>query len=131
MVTRPDSVLGGRKVARMRGPINHWLFKKQDDGANNMNCNECVDVCSPSVVIAFDVHTENYPKSFSTNSSLSKIILKPRSKSGKFGCLNIRELLNKHDQIIDLLNECKFYVFGLCETFLDDTVSLYEFDVQG
>lgn len=47
------------------------------------------------------------------------------------GCLNVRGLLGKYDEIIALLNESKYDVLGLCETFLDSNVGEHEFMISG
>lgn len=47
------------------------------------------------------------------------------------GCLNVRGLLNKHDQIVNLMNSCKFGILGLCETFLDGEINEYEYKIKG
>jgi exonuclease III len=49
----------------------------------------------------------------------------------KIASLNIRRLLNKVDEIQCLLMECKFDIFGICETFLDDEICCNEYKING
>ena len=49
----------------------------------------------------------------------------------KIGCLNIRGLLNKIDEMRIIVTECKFDVMGICETFLDDNVTDNEICIEG
>ena len=60
--------------------------------------------------------------------SLSTIISKPGLK---MGCLNIRGLLGKIDEILAVLKSCQFDVFCLCETFIDMNVGNDEIDMHG
>ena len=60
--------------------------------------------------------------------SLSTIISKPGLK---IGCLNIRGLLGKMDEIRAVLKSCQFDVFCLCETFIYMNVGNDEIDVHG
>ena len=46
------------------------------------------------------------------------------------GCLNVQGILNKHDEICDLMQKCKFGVLGLCETFLDESIHAYVYKVN-
>jgi len=39
--------------------------------------------------------------------------------------------LSKYDEVVTLLNERKYDVFGLCETFLDSYVAEHEFNIKG
>ena len=48
----------------------------------------------------------------------------------KIGCLNIRGLLNKIDEIRIMLKNCQFDLMCLCETFLDNNVADYEFKIE-
>ena len=41
----------------------------------------------------------------------------------KIGCLSIRGLLNKIDELRTIVTECNFDIMGICETFLDDNVA--------
>ena len=49
----------------------------------------------------------------------------------KIGCLNIRGLLGKIDELRFLVLECNFDIMGLCETFLDDNVADHEIIING
>ena len=60
--------------------------------------------------------------------SLSNMISKPGLK---IGCLNIRGLLGKIDEIRAILNSCQFDIFCLCETFIDMNVGNDEIDIDG
>ena len=44
----------------------------------------------------------------------------------KIGCLNIRGLLGKIDELRFLVLECNFDIMDLCETFLDDNIADHE-----
>ena len=68
-------------------------------------------------------YTHNTHKQFME--CLSKI------KGHSIACLNVRGLLNKFDQICNLIHECEFDLFGLCETFLDDSVYDYMYKIDG
>ena len=60
---------------------------------------------------------------------MSKFLSKQNQFS--FGCLNIRGVLNKHEQVTALLSDCNFDILGLCETFLDDNVADYVYKIDG
>ena len=47
------------------------------------------------------------------------------------GCLNIRGLIGKIDELRFLVLECNFDIIGLCETFLDDTIADHEIIING
>ena len=49
----------------------------------------------------------------------------------KIGCLNIRGLLNKIDEMRTIVTECNFDIMGICETFLDDNVADNEICIEG
>ena len=48
----------------------------------------------------------------------------------KIGCLNVRGLLGKIDEIRDLLRLTKFDIMCLCETFIDCNVADDEISIQ-
>ena len=48
----------------------------------------------------------------------------------KIGCLNIRGLLNKIDEMRTIVTECNFDIM-ICETFLDDNVADNEICIEG
>ena len=52
--------------------------------------------------------------------SLTKSIMKPGLK---IGCLNIRGLLGKKDELSTILKKCQFDVMCVCETFIDYNVA--------
>ena len=49
----------------------------------------------------------------------------------KIGCLNIRGLLSKIDELKMILDECKFDIMGVRETFIDSNVADYEISIDG
>ena len=54
-----------------------------------------------------------------------------RNRGFRIGCLNIRGLLNKIDEMKVILQECKFDVMGVCETFIDDNIADHEITIEG
>ena len=60
--------------------------------------------------------------------SLTKSIMKPGLK---IGCLNIRGLLGKKDELSTILKKCLFDVMCVCETFIDYNVAHDEIIIQG
>ena len=54
-----------------------------------------------------------------------------RHNGFKIGCLNIRGLLNKIDEMRTIVTECNFDIMGICETFLDDNVADNEICIEG
>ena len=68
-------------------------------------------------------------QSINTYSSLNKALHK--NQGMKIGCLNVRGLLGKIDEIKLILTECKFDIMGVCETFMDCNISDKEISVQG
>ena len=57
--------------------------------------------------------------------------LMTRHSGLKIGCLNIRGLLNKIDEMRTIVTKCNFDVMGICETFLDDNVTDNEICIEG
>ena len=82
-------------------------------------CNNCI----PTTID--DVPSQ----SINTYSSLNKALHK--NQGIKLGCLNVRGLLGKIDEIKLILTECKFEIMGVCETFMDCNISDKEISVQG
>ena len=68
-------------------------------------------------------------QSINTYSSLNRALHK--NQGIKIGCLNVRGLLGKIDEIKLILTECKFDIMGVCETFMDCNISDKEISVQG
>ena len=60
--------------------------------------------------------------------SLTKSIMKPGLK---IGCLNIRGLLGKIDELRTILKKCQFDLMCVCETFIDYNVAPDEIIIQG
>ena len=54
-----------------------------------------------------------------------------RHNGSKIGCLNIRGLLNKIDEMRTIVTECNFDIMGICETFLDDNVADNDICIEG
>ena len=48
----------------------------------------------------------------------------------KIGCLNIRGLLSKIDELKMILDECNFDIMGVCETFIDSNVADNEISID-
>jgi hypothetical protein len=109
--------------------INNSFCVLQND--ENIDDTDCDNVHSPSGHqlhnVSDDVsNCDNIPN---IHAEFVKSLLK--SKGISIACLNIRGLLNKFDQICNLIQECDFNLFGLCETFLDDSVYDYMYKIDG
>ena len=48
----------------------------------------------------------------------------------KIGCLNLRGLLSKIDELKMILDECNFDIMGACETFIDSNVADNEISID-
>ena len=82
-----------------------------------------------NVVNTNDVYDVSPQHSIRTFSGLSNLLT--RHSGLKIGCLNIRGLLNKIDEMRTIVTECNFDVIGICETFLDDDVADNEICIEG
>ena len=60
--------------------------------------------------------------------SLTKSIMKPGQK---IGCLNIRGLLGKKDELSTILKKCQFDLMCVCDKFIDYNVAHDEIIIQG
>ena len=49
----------------------------------------------------------------------------------KIGCLNIRGLLSKIDELKIILDECNVDITGVCETCIDSNVADNEISIDG
>ena len=76
-----------------------------------------------------DVYDVSPQHSIRTFSRLRNLLT--RHSGLKIGCLNIRGLLNKIDEMRTIVTECNFDVMGICETFLDDTIADNEICIEG
>ena len=54
-----------------------------------------------------------------------------QTKGLKIGCLNTRGLPSKTDKLKMILDECKFDIMGVCETFIDSNVADNEISLDG
>ena len=100
----------------------------QNDGLNITLSSE---VCTPSLVNVNDSHAKKHSRHDMKNSFSALARTLTKNDGFSIGCLNVRGLLSKYEQIVLLLNECHFDFFGLCETFLDSNVPQYEYKVEG
>ena len=82
-----------------------------------------------NVVNNNDVYDVSPQHSIQTFSGLRNLLT--RHSGSKIGCLNIRGLLNKMDEMRTIVTECTFDIMGICEMFLDDNVADNEICIEG
>ena len=64
-----------------------------------------------------------------TYSGLCKLLA--QKQGFKIGCLDIRGLLNKIDEMKIIFKECNFDIMGVCETFIDHNIADHEISIDG
>ena len=85
----------------------------------------------PKETMCFDTNTNTKSKT-SKNNKRTHVPLSielEQTQGLKIGCLNIRGLLSKLDKLKMILDECKFDIMGVCETFVDSNVSDNEISI--
>ena len=103
-------------------------------------CNDDYDECNPHDIsvlnvpkgtMRFDTNTKSKTskKNERTHVPLSKELA--QTQGLKIGCLNIRGLLSKIDELKMILDECNFDIMGVCETFIDSNVADNEISIDG
>ena len=85
----------------------------------------------PKETMCFDTNTKSKTskKNKRTHVPLSKEL--EQTQGLKIGCLNIRGLLSKLDELKMILDECNFDIMGLCETFIYTNVADNEICIDG
>ena len=103
-------------------------------------CNDDYDECNPHDISVLNVPKGTMPFDTNTKSKTSKKnerthVPLPKelaqTQGLKIGCLNIRGLLSKIDEVKMILDECNFDIMGVCETFIDSNVSNNEISIYG
>ena len=74
----------------------------------------------------YDVSPQHSIRTFSGLRNLLTI-----HKGFQIGCLNVRGLLNKMDEMRTIVTGCNFDIMGIRETFLDDNVADNEICIDG
>ena len=82
-----------------------------------------------NVVNTDDMYDVSPQHSMRTFSGLRNLLT--RHSDFKIGCLNVRGLLNKMDEMRTIATECNVDIMGICETFLDDNVADNEICMDG
>ena len=85
----------------------------------------------PKETMCFDTNTKSKTskKNKRTHVPLSKEL--EQTQGLKIGCLNIRGMLSKLDELKMILDECNFDIMGLCETFIYSNVADNEISIDG
>ena len=103
-------------------------------------CNDDYDECNPHDIsvlnvpkgtMCFDINTKSktLKKNERTHVPLSKELA--QTQGLKIGCLNIRGLLSKMNELKMILDECKFDIMGVFETCIDSNVADTEISIEG
>ena len=119
---------------------NHFAVLNSDDATvfnlNQVNTYECcnddyvecnqrdISVMNDSKeTMCFDTNTKSKTskRNERTHVPFSKEL--EQTQCLKIGCLNIRGLLSKLDELNMILDECNFDIMGVCETFIDSNVA--------
>ena len=85
----------------------------------------------PKGTMCFDTNTKSKTskKNERTHVPLSKELAQTQGLT--IGCLTIRGLLSKIDELKMILDECNFDIMGVCETFIDRNVADNEISIDG
>ena len=103
-------------------------------------CTNDYDECNPHDIsvlnvpkgtMCFNANTKSKTskKNERTHVPLSKELA--QTQGLKICCLNIRGVLSIIDELKMILDECKFDIMGVCETFIDSNVADNEISIDG
>ena len=92
---------------------------------SEVNCDFNDDWHTPTI----DIDTYEQYNVRNIHEKIKNIVSKENGFS--IGCLNIRGLLGKYEEMCTMLNQCKFDILGLCETFLNDEIQEYVYKIEG